>query len=231
MTAGTPAPIRASRIASPRLVLADQHRDVRRSERSSVSRIAGVEPESRTGGQQRRDVGDDVGLDGVADLGDTGGLAGLRDAAPPGAGAARRRPSPSSRRCGCALRTSRTTIRGSPSAAPHASAAGARRPAPASLRQLVSSVAPCVGLLHRAQIAEHVRAAERVDRLLRVADQDQRHVPVERSPQDVPLDRVGVLELVDEHDAEALPEPFARRARRAPDRPGRRGAWSACRRS
>ena len=50
-----------------------------------------------------------------------------------------------------------------------------------------------------------VGAAERVDRLLRVPDQDQRRRAVaERGLHDPPLHGVGVLELVDEHDAVAV---------------------------
>jgi hypothetical protein len=47
----------------------------------------------------------------------------------------------------------------------------------------------------------HVRATERIDRLLRVPDQDERFLGVEQGAEDPPLDRVGVLELVDQGDA------------------------------
>ena len=63
-----------------------------------------------------------------------------------------------------------------------------------------------IRLPDRVQIAVDVGAAERVDGLLRVADHDQRGVPVEGAPDDLPLDRVGVLELVDEHHPIAIPE-------------------------
>ena len=63
-----------------------------------------------------------------------------------------------------------------------------------------------VGLLDSVEIAEDVRAAEGVDRLLGVADQDQRGVSVEGAAQDFPLNGVGVLELVHHDDAVALPE-------------------------
>ncbi len=55
----------------------------------------------------------------------------------------------------------------------------------------------------------HVRTAEGVDRLLRVADEHQGRVvgAVEEGAEDVPLHRIGVLELVDEGD----PEPAAQR--------------------
>ena len=53
-----------------------------------------------------------------------------------------------------------------------------------------------------------VGAAERVDRLLRVADEHERHLAVaERGAHDLPLHGVGVLELVDEHDAVARAQP------------------------
>ena len=63
-----------------------------------------------------------------------------------------------------------------------------------------------IRLPDRVQVAVDVGAAERVDGLLRVADHDQRGVPVEGAADDLPLDRVGVLELVDEHHAIAIPE-------------------------
>ena len=63
----------------------------------------------------------------------------------------------------------------------------------------------------RLQVGDHVAAAEGVDRLLRVADQHQRRVAAERPVEHVPLDRVGVLELVDEHDLPAPTHPLARR--------------------
>ena len=59
------------------------------------------------------------------------------------------------------------------------------------------------------KIGEDVPTAERVDRLLRVADQhhggEAGEGPVEHSP----LNGVGVLELVDEHDLPALAHPGA----------------------
>ncbi len=59
---------------------------------------------------------------------------------------------------------------------------------------------------HRVGIGRDVRAPERVDRLLRVADEDQPGAPVaaEERGEDVPLDGVGVLELVDERGTEPL---------------------------
>ena len=68
-----------------------------------------------------------------------------------------------------------------------------------------------VAPLGRVEVGVHVGAAERVDRLLRIADQHERRGAVaERRADDVPLHRVGVLELVDHHDPEALPQPCRR---------------------
>ena len=61
------------------------------------------------------------------------------------------------------------------------------------------------------QVGDHVGAAERVDRLLGVADQHQRAVTVERALEDLPLHRVGVLELVDHHHPVAAAHPGPRR--------------------
>ena len=54
------------------------------------------------------------------------------------------------------------------------------------------------------EVRDDVAAAERVDRLLRVADQDQRGPVGERSVDHLPLHGVGVLELVDHHDRPPL---------------------------
>ncbi|MDX6682051.1 MAG: hypothetical protein QOG94_2090 [Solirubrobacteraceae bacterium] len=63
--------------------------------------------------------------------------------------------------------------------------------------------------LRRVEVGVDVGAAEGVDRLLGVADQHERRVAAaERAPHDVPLDRVGVLELVYEHDAVAIAQPL-----------------------
>ncbi len=85
---------------------------------------------------------------------------------------------PRSRLPGCAASTGCTTIRGSPSAAPantvsSASSSG-RVAAPVAGQRGVA-----VGGLGGVEVADDVGAAEGVDRLLRVADQDQRGVPVE----------------------------------------------------
>ena len=53
------------------------------------------------------------------------------------------------------------------------------------------------------QIGDDVAAAERIDRLLRIADQNHRGLPAERAVDHLPLHRVGVLELVDHHDGPA----------------------------
>ena len=75
--------------------------------------------------------------------------------------------------------------------------------------------APVVGLQGGAvpdhprglQVGAEIRAAEAVDRLLGIADQRDHRVRVhEGAPQDGPLVRVGVLELVDQHHGETAPE-------------------------
>ena len=70
------------------------------------------------------------------------------------------------------------------------------------------------------QVRVDVGAAERVDRLLGIGDQHERHpAGRERAIEDLPLDRVGVLELVDEHNVEPRAQPSARvRATRACER-------------
>ena len=77
------------------------------------------------------------------------------------------------------------------------------RPAAASLRQLVPRVPLVPAVSAASQVGDDVAAAERVDRLLRVADQDQRGVPAEGAVDHLPLHRIGVLELVDHHDRPA----------------------------
>ena len=64
-----------------------------------------------------------------------------------------------------------------------------------------------VGDLGGREVGLHVRAAEGVDRLLRISDQHERGGAVEGETQDVPLHRVGVLELVDEHHPVAAAQP------------------------
>ena len=80
-------------------------------------------------------------------------------------------------------------------------------------------VAPSVGAEGRAgrrglggrEVGDHVAAAEGVDGLLGVADQDHRGVAGERPVEHLPLLGVGVLELVDEDDLPPLPHPLAGR--------------------
>ena len=82
---------------------------------------------------------------------------------------------------------------------------------PWSLRQLMLSVACVSACARRLEVGVDVGAAEGVDRLLGVADEDERDAALaERAAHDVPLDRVGVLELVDEHDAVALSQARGR---------------------
>ena len=59
----------------------------------------------------------------------------------------------------------------------------------------------------RGEVGRDVAAAEGVDGLLGVADQHHRGVPAERPVEHLPLHRVGVLELVDQHDPPPLPHP------------------------
>ena len=61
------------------------------------------------------------------------------------------------------------------------------------------------------EVGDDVAAAEGVDRLLGVTDQDQRRVAGEGAVEHLPLHRVGVLELVDEDDLPALAHPLAGR--------------------
>ena len=80
-----------------------------------------------------------------------------------------------------------------------------------------------VGDLGGIEVGVDVGAAERVDRLLRVADEDERRVARRNARRRiVPLDGVGVLELVDEHDVVARAQPRARRRRRRVGRACRR---------
>src|SRR5688500_12203308 len=64
---------------------------------------------------------------------------------------------------------------------------------------------PVPRIAARAQIRENVRAAEAVDRLLRVADKEHRKAaaPI-YALEDAVLNRIGVLELVDERRLVAL---------------------------
>ncbi len=63
-----------------------------------------------------------------------------------------------------------------------------------------------LGVSRGVEIAEHISPAEGVNGLLRVADQDERPVAVERVAQNAPLSRIGVLELVHQHDLVVLPQ-------------------------
>ena len=70
---------------------------------------------------------------------------------------------------------------------------------------------PILGGVRGLEVGDDVAATERVDGLLRVADQNHRRVTAERPVDDLPLHGVGVLELVDHHDRPALPHPVPRR--------------------
>ena len=64
--------------------------------------------------------------------------------------------------------------------------------------------------LGRLEVGVYVGPAERIDRLLGVGDEHERDAPFrERAIEDLPLGRVGVLELVDEHDVKPGAEPPA----------------------
>ncbi len=97
-----------------------------------------------------------------------------------------------------------------PSCAPPSTACS-RSTSAASLRQFVPSVFRSPAVSAALQVGDDVAAAERVDGLLRVADQDQRGAAAERAVDHLPLHRVGVLELVDHHDRPALVHPHLRR--------------------
>ncbi len=68
-----------------------------------------------------------------------------------------------------------------------------------------------VGGAGRLEVRRDVAAAEGVDGLLGVTDQHHRGDAAERPVEDLPLHRVGVLELVDQHHAPALLHAGARR--------------------
>ena len=134
---------------------------------------------------------------------------------------------PASRDPGVEAVTSRTTIRSSPSAAPRSTT---------WRRSTRAGVAASVGVegglggggVGRREVGDDVAAAEGVDRLLRVADQDHRRVTGERAVEHLPLHRVGVLELVDQHDAASAGASAGGPVRRR--RPARRRAGRAGRR-
>ncbi len=68
------------------------------------------------------------------------------------------------------------------------------------------------GLVGGFEVGEDVGAPKGVDGLLRVADEHEGRPPrAEGPPHDLPLHRVGVLELVDEDDRVAVLQPGARR--------------------
>ena len=69
---------------------------------------------------------------------------------------------------------------------------------------------PVGGVASRGEVGHDVAAAEGVDRLLGVADEHHRRVAVERAAQHTPLDRVGVLELVDQDHPPPVAHPLAR---------------------
>ncbi len=64
--------------------------------------------------------------------------------------------------------------------------------------------------LRRFQVRHDVPAAKRIDGLLRITDQDHRGVPAECAVDHLPLDLVGVLELVDHDDGPAVAHACSR---------------------
>ena len=69
---------------------------------------------------------------------------------------------------------------------------------------VLSERSPVPRCPRRSQISDDVAAAERVDRLLGIPDQDQRRSTAKGTVEHLPLHRVGVLELVDHHHRPAL---------------------------
>ena len=71
--------------------------------------------------------------------------------------------------------------------------------------------ATCAGSGGSVQVGGDVAAAEAVDGLLGIADEHHRGVPDEGPLEDLPLDGIGVLELVDQHDAPPVAHQGPRR--------------------
>ena len=202
-TAGTPTAASAARTV-PACSL------VRTSTATSPGRT-GRAVDRRRAAEQARHVGRQIGDDqlargpddrhvaprrgGQARAGQRPAPAPARRRAPRAAAVRRARPRPGARRS--ARRRARRRRTPSRSAASRG----------ASLRWLVASVAWLVGRARGLQVGDDVGAAERVDRLLGVADQHQRGVAVEGAAQDRPLHGIGVLELVDQHHPVARPQP------------------------
>ena len=200
-----PASPSASITGAGVLVLLDDHRDVARLERlcRRTSRRWPAGRRCRRPG--RRDVRrrSSIGIRFECRCGRTS------LGAPPAAGTDRRpaRPRAATRR-GAPRRRARRSAghRVRRRAAPPAGARPARRRCASWCR---ASLPPAVSAA--LQIGDDVAAAERVDRLLRIADQDQRGAAAERAVDHLPLHGVGVLELVDHHDRPPLMHPQLRR--------------------
>ena len=82
--------------------------------------------------------------------------------------------------------------------------------------RLVTAPVDAQGLLlaggrGRAEVGDDVTPAEGIDRLLRIADQYECRYPAESPLENLPLHRVGVLELIDHHDG---PPPAHSESRR-----------------
>jgi hypothetical protein len=214
------------RVAHPLgvLVRPHQHRDVRRPHRSvrpvgprshTITRPA-LDGEPRVFEQQVAHLGDQVRLDGGADLARLEQLTLLgagqrgvdgeaqRDGGPGLAGGVAQAPVAVCRCRGDVAErdgvvaeggAAQQRRRGVEQCAVGAPVGGERR-------------RPATRGAHGSQVRVHVRAPEGVDRLFRVPDQHQGRVGVlgvgEHRAEDVPLHRVGVLELVDQRDPEPV---------------------------
>ena len=205
----------ASRHGAGVVVLLDDHRD--------VAGRHGLAVEHRPAGQQGGDVGGEV----LGDVGRRCLIAIVLWSAPNVSRLTTRSRNgslcgaPARRRPWCCASTSRTTMRRV------AEFGAAQHRLQAVDERLVAAPVVPEGLLvaggvRGLQVGDDVAAAERVDGLLGIADQDHRRVAAERPVDDLPLHRVGVLELVDHHDRPALPHPVpGRRVRRS------QGLWRA----
>ena len=184
------------------LVRLDDHRDV-----AGLHRAVGVR---RAGGQQPADVGGQVAGDVVAQDVDGDGLAGA-DAellaarhSQPERRVGGRAGQPAALVVGRDLADHDVRVPELGAAEHHLQGVDQRLVA----APVGAQGPPLAGGLRRLEVRRDVAAAERVDGLLGVTDEDQRAVPVEGRVDDLPLHRVGVLELVDHHHRPAAAHPL-----------------------
>ncbi len=197
-TAGTPRA--CQRVADHRALVvgAHEHGDVTRHDRAA--------PDRGRARQQRGDVGGHVAHDHLPGRSDDGEVAPrrARQPRPPGHPEPERGVDRGAGQPHAVVGRADVVHGDAPVAQRRAGEDGVER---VEQRRVAAPVDGQRGVVRRRlrglQVADDVGAAEGVDRLLRVADQHQRGVAVEGEPQDVPLHRVGVLELVDQHDAVA----------------------------